>query len=148
MPQVGTVTWLGIRPKRRAPLLTPDEITLDPKRGIIGDRYQGRSGKRQVTLMQAEHLPVVASLLGRQDISAEVFRRNILVAGINLLALKDRTVCIGTAEIEITGACHPCSYIEDVLGAGAYNAVRGHGGVTARVVSAGSVKLGDAIRVA
>lgn len=147
LPQVGRVQWIGVRPGRREPMLTPTQILVDTKQGIVGDRYAGRSGKRHLTLMQAEHLPVIASYVGQDSLEPTLFRRNLIVAGINLLALKKRLVQIGDAQIEVTGECHPCSFMEDVLGAGGYNAVRGHGGITARVVKGGVIRVGDGVRV-
>ena len=128
-------------------MLALTEIEVNTERGIVGDRYAGRTGKRHLTLLQAEHLPVIASCLGHDTLNPEIFRRNLLVQGINLLALKKQRVQIGTAEIEVTGECHPCSYMEEVLGPGGYNAVRGHGGITARVVKAGLVRIGDDVRM-
>lgn len=122
------------------------EVEATTASGLQGDRYQGRSGDRQVTLVQAEHLNVVASCLGRADIAAEVLRRNIVVQGINLLALKNKTFRIGSAELEMTGLCHPCSRMETLLGPGGYNAMRGHGGITARVVNSGFISTGDAVQ--
>jgi len=122
------------------------KVRVSPDEGLHGDRYAGRSGKRQVTLIQAEHLPVIASCCGLQSVTPEMLRRNIVVARLNLLALKGKVVRIGGAEIEITGACHPCSRMEEVLGEGGYNAVRGHGGVTARVVTPGEIAIGDPVR--
>lgn len=147
LPQFGRVQWIGVRPGRREPMLTPTEILVDTKQGIVGDRYAGRSGKRHLTLMQAEHLPVIASYVGQDSLEPTLFRRNLIVAGINLLALKKRLVQIGDAQIEVTGECHPCSFMEDVLGTGGYNAVRGHGGITARVVKGGVIRVGDRVRV-
>ena len=66
--------------------------------------------------------------------------------GINLLALKGKVIHIGKVELEITGQCHPCSKMETQLGAGGYNAMRGHGGMTARVLTSGVIALGDALR--
>ena len=147
LPQIGRVTWIGVRPGRRETMQTPSQILVDPKQGIVGDRYAGRSGKRHLTLMQKEHLPVIASNLGEDTVAPVLFRRNLIVTGINLLALKKRHVQIGAAEIEVTGECHPCSYMEEVLGPGGYNAVRGHGGITARVVVGGVINVGDEVRV-
>lgn len=115
--------------------------------GLVGDRYAGRSGKRQVTLIQQEHLAVIASVLGRAEVAAELLRRNISVSGINLLALKDREFHIGGAVLKYTGLCHPCSFMEEVFGAGGYNAVRGHGGITAQVMMPGIIRLGDEVKL-
>ena len=99
-------------------------------------------GKRQVTLIQAEHLPVIAALAGLETVTPEQLRRNIVVSGLPLLALKDRRFRIGDVLLEGTGECHPCSRIEEAFGPGGYNAVRGHGGITARVLEGGLIEVG------
>ncbi len=117
---------------------------LDPGEGLAGDHYRSRAGRtRQVTLIQAEHLPAIGAYLGREAVAPALLRRNVVVAGINLLALAGARFRLGSAELEATGACHPCSRMEAVLGPGGYNAVRGHGGITARVLVGGVVRLGD-----
>lgn len=123
-----------------------EQVSVDPSIGLHGDRYAGRSGTRQVTLIQAEHLPVIASCVGLPCVAPQLLRRNIVVRGINLLALKGKVIRIGKVELEITGLCHPCSKMETQLGAGGYNAMRGHGGMTARVLTPGTIALGDALR--
>jgi MOSC domain-containing protein YiiM len=141
----GRVDWIGLRPARRAPMIAVAEAVLDPAAGLVGDRYQGRSGERQVTLVQAEHLAAIGGFLGAGPVAPEALRRNIVVSGINLLALKGRRFRLGEALLEATGECHPCSRMEEVLGVGGYNAVRGHGGLTARVIEGGRLTLGDAV---
>ena len=141
----GTLTWIGLRPARRAAMQPVARATLDPQAGLLGDRYAGSSGVRQVTLIQAEHLGAVGAWLGRGPVAPELLRRNLVVSGINLLALTGRRLWIGDALLEVTGPCHPCSRMEEILGPGGYNAVRGHGGLTARVLRPGQIGLGDAV---
>jgi MOSC domain-containing protein YiiM len=76
-----------------------------------------------------------------------LLRRNLVVTGINLIALKDKQFHVGGALLEYTGLCHPCSAMEATFGAGGYNAVRGHGGITARIIETGVIAVGDSIEL-
>ena len=145
LPRAGRLEWIGLRPARREDMQVVKAATLDPASGLLGDRYAGRDGARHVTLVQAEHLPAIAGFLGRERIEPAALRRNLVVAGINLLALKGRRFRIGAVTLEHTGACHPCSRMEETFGPGGYNAVRGHGGITARVIEGGVVRVGDGV---
>ena len=146
-PQIpGKLVWIGVRPAREVPMLTPQSATLVAGRGIEGDRYQtSRDGARQATLVAAESLSAIASFLGRADVAPNLLRRNFVTAGINLVALKGRRFSLGSAVLEYSGDCAPCSRMEEVLGPGGYNAVRGHGGITARIIEGGEVHIGDAV---
>ena len=148
LPQQGSVEWLGIRSARKLPLTPVEQVEATTDRGLEGDHYSKISGKRQVTLIQAEHLEAVASMLGIDTIKPETSRRNIVVRGINLLALKDKHFKLGDVTLAFTGLCHPCSRMETLLGPGGYNAMRGHGGLTARVLHGGFIRLGDVVGVA
>lgn len=141
----GRVLWIGVRPARRAELQSLPEVQAEAGLGLVGDRYCNLGGARQVTLVQAESLATIASHLGRNSIEPQALRRNILVAGINLLALKTRQFRIGAALLETSGECQPCSRLEEMLGVGGYNAVRGLGGITARIVAGGTIRVGDAV---
>ncbi len=145
--QQGTIRWIGTRPEKRAEIIKVNAIEVTPNGAITGDRYNSAKGKRQVTLIQAEHLPVIASLLGLGSVDPALLRRNIVVEGINLLALKGHQFAVGSAILEFTGLCHPCSRMEEVFGRGGYNAVRGHGGITARVIVAGTLSVGDSVQI-
>ena len=144
----GEVVWIGVRPERRAAMLALPSVELEAGLGAAGDRYRNAGGARQVTLIEAESLCSIASHLGRSDVDPHELRRNIVVRGINLMALKGRSFSIGTALLEASGECHPCSRMEEILGLGGYNAVRGLGGITARIVRSGLVQLGDAVEPA
>jgi MOSC domain-containing protein YiiM len=143
--QPGRVEWIGLRIERRGAIQPVQEAPFDRADGIVGDRYAGRSGNRQVTLIQAEHLPAIAAYLGEQSVAPDRLRRNLVVSGLNLLAIRTGHLRIGPVLLEITGQCHPCSRMEEELGPGGYNAVRGHGGLTARVIEPGIVRLGDTV---
>ncbi|MEW5687147.1 MAG: MOSC domain-containing protein [Pseudomonadota bacterium] len=143
--RLGRVTWIGLRPARREPMVPVEAADLVEGRGAVGDRYSRKDGGRQITLIQAEDLAAIASYLGR-DVSPTDLRRNIVTAGVNLLALKGRRFRLGDTILEHSGECHPCSRMEETFGPGGYNAVRGRGGITARVVSSGCVRVGDLLR--
>ena len=147
LPQTGTVEWIGVRPGRREPMLSVQAALAGSEQGLAGDRYSKQGGNRQVTLIQAEHLDAVASMLGAVSVAPDTVRRNIVVRGINLLALKDKRFRLGDAVLEYTGQCHPCSLMESALGPGGYNAMRGHGGITARVIADGEIRVGDPVAV-
>jgi MOSC domain-containing protein YiiM len=147
-PRQGRVEWIGIRPGRRQALIPCGEVEALAGRGLAGDHYRpGTRASRQVTLVQQEHLAVIASLLGIPLPDPGLLRRNVLVAGINLQALKGKRFRIGAVILEGTGLCHPCSRMEEALGPGGYNAMRGHGGLTARILSGGRIRVGDAVEV-
>jgi MOSC domain-containing protein YiiM len=162
----GRIEAIGLRPSRGAAVLPVDSAEAMAGEGLIGDRsVRGNAtdlmpSKRQVTLVQAVHVPVIAALAGHtQPLDPLCLRRNLVVSGLNLLAarslFKDQPLLlfIGPADagvdgclwLEITGACEPCSKMEALLGPGGYNAMRGHGGVTARVLRGGRLQVGDVV---
>jgi MOSC domain-containing protein YiiM len=146
LPQQGKVIWLGIRAEKRKDVTIVETVNV-LHNGLEGDHYAGRSGKRSVTLIQQEHITTIASLLHKTEIDPAELRRNIVISGINLLALKGREFKIGTAILKMTGLCHPCSRMEETFGKGGYNAVRGHGGINASVIKPGIICLQDKVIV-
>ena len=114
----------------------------------LGQRGEAELSTRQVTLIQAEHLGVIAALARVARVDPVGLRRNLVVSGINLLALKNARLKIGDhVVLEFVGPCQPCSRMEETIGPGGYAAMRGHGGMTARVVTSGPIAAGDAVAV-
>lgn len=159
-PRSGRLEAILLRPAKAAPMQVVAQALALEGRGLEGDRSAARAGagpdggKRQVTLIQAEHLPVIAAFAGLPAVDAATLRRNLLVSGLNLLGARSPfadqrlLVAIGDeVELEFTGPCDPCSRMEAALGRGGYNAMRGHGGVTARVRRGGRLAVGDIVRV-
>lgn len=144
-PVSGELVWIGLRPGRGLDVVSVEAAVAEAESGLVGDRYRGR-GKRQVTLMQWEHLAVLSSFSGK-PVRPEMLRRNLVIRGLNLIALKDRKFRIGAAVFQTTGPCAPCSRMEQILGSGGYNALRGHGGLTAVILESGRIRLGDRLTV-
>ncbi len=152
MPQVGQVTWIGLRSAKRGEVQRVRMAEAAPGTGLKGDHFTGAEEHRkhrQVTLIQKEHIPVIAAIL-EKDVSAiapALLRRNIVVKGVNLGAFKERTFSVGETVMEWSGWCHPCYRMEENLGPGGYNAMAGHGGIMARVLKGGEVKEGDEVKL-
>ncbi|WP_202907513.1 MOSC domain-containing protein [Mariniblastus fucicola] len=148
IPQVGSLDWIGVRPGREEPMNSLQSVEVCLENGLVGDRFAGKAGaKRQVTLIQKEHFSAIESIMGCDEILPETLRRNLLVSGINLQSLKEKKFSIGEVVLLGTGNCPPCSKMEVALGPGGYNAMRGHGGLTASVVTAGKISVGDEVKL-
>jgi len=154
----GRVDAIVLRPGRRVSAVSVERVLAEPGRGLIGDRRAERAQsidsarRRELTLIQAEHLSTLARWLDREPIDPRRLRRNLVISGINLVGMRSPfpgsplVWRIGEAVlIELTGTCDPCSRMEEVLGAGGYNAMRGLGGMTARIVNGGEIRVGDAV---
>ncbi|MEQ7921217.1 MOSC domain-containing protein [Xanthomonas sp. WHRI 1810A] len=151
VPQTGRVRWIGVRPESRGEMVELDAVEARREAGLTGDHARpGPRNARQVTLIQWEHLAVVSALMGRaadNPILPQDLRRNIVISGINLFSLKNRRFRIGQAVFETTGWCQPCARLEQRLGHGIFQAVRGHGGITVRVLQSGIIRLDDQLRI-
>lgn len=160
MPQTGRLETIIVRPAHRITAIQVDHTLAiadvglqDDRRGREHDPSTTKVSNRQVTLIQAEHIEVIAKLMRLPNLQATELRRNLVVSGINLLAIKPlfphqkQYLHIGEVVLEITGICAPCSRMEEILGPGGYNAMRGHGGVNAKIIKGGILKVGNAVNL-
>lgn len=147
VPQIGRLEWIGLATERMGEVVSQTSTVVKPGTGLENEHHsKSGKGKRQVTMIQAEHLPAIAALTGKESIGPEELRRNLVISGINLTTLKSARFTIGNVEFEGTGFCHPCSRMEYNLGDGGYSAMRGHGGITTRVISEGTIRVGDNVK--
>ncbi len=142
----GKVMWLGTSSTPRADIISRQQVEVVA--GGLEDDHHCRPGRRrQITLLQYEHLQTVATLLGIERVFPEALRRNILISKLSVASLRYCRFQIGSAVLQGSGACPPCSRMEENLGTGGYAAMLGHGGITATVVTLGTIRIGDPVTV-
>ncbi|MFT7560014.1 MAG: MOSC domain-containing protein YiiM [Flavobacteriales bacterium] len=143
----GKVEWLGLRTGHRQAVSVVAEVNAHEGQGLEGDHRfaKTRGSARQVSIISREFVQQIADHMGLKEIDPALLRRNILVSGVNLNALRYQRIKIGTATFEASAQCHPCSRMETALGKGAVAAMMGYGGLCLKVVDSGSIRLGDEI---
>jgi MOSC domain-containing protein YiiM len=92
-----------------------------------------------------EYLHVIAQLLKKERIDPAILRRNIVVSGVNLTALRHQRFQLGEAIVEASALCHPCSRMNEVLGKNGVAAMLGHGGLCAKIIQGGIIAVGDKV---
>ena len=160
-PQPGRLDAIWVRSKRHGAMHALSEAQAEVGRGLLGDhrsaslRPDPARRTREITLIQAEHIPLVAQWVGMSQLAAGLLRRNLVISGLNLLSMRSpfadaRLVWQlgGEVLLQITGPCDPCSRMETLLGKGGYNAMRGHGGLTAMLLRGGRLRVGDLLQPA
>ncbi len=142
----GEVMWLGTSAAPRAEIISRQQVEVI--HGGLEDDHHCRPGRRrQITLLQYEHLQALATLLDVERIFPEALRRNILISKVSVASLRYCRFQIGSAVLQGSGSCPPCSRMEENLGPGGYAAMLGHGGITATVVTPGTISIGDPVEV-
>ena len=145
-----TIEWIGVRPRRREPLIAVTEAEAVADLGLRGDHRMTKTpgSGRQVTFISREFVTQIEQHLGKNGLDPAVLRRNIVVSGINLNALRRQQFWFGEALFEATQLCHPCARMEAELGPGGVVAMMGYGGLCAKVLQTGQIAIGDSLRLA
>jgi hypothetical protein len=144
----GRVVGLYTATEAGAPVASRETVEIEAGRGIVGDRYATGSGywsdpkwpDQELTLVEAE----VADALA---IEAGALRRNVVTRGVRLDDLIGRRFRIGDAVIEGVRPCDPCRHIESLTRPGIARELVGRGGLRARILTSGRLRVGDAVLV-
>jgi MOSC domain-containing protein YiiM len=141
----GRLEWIGVRPGRKQELLVMEAAEALAGLGLEGDHRCGKTpgSARQVTLISSEFIRMIETYTGLEQINPLLLRRNLVVSGINLNALRHQQFKIGTAVFEATALCHPCVRMDQALGQGGTAAMLGYGGLCARILESGMLRIGD-----
>ncbi|MEM8563267.1 MAG: MOSC domain-containing protein [Pseudomonadota bacterium] len=145
----GELCWIGVRPERRGQMVSLERVDAIASKGLEGDHrmYKTPGSARQVTIISAEFIAQIAHYLSRETIDPSLLRRNLVVKGINLNALRYQQFQVGAVVLEAAALCHPCSRMEQALGGGGVAAMLGHGGLCARIMQSGELRVGDQVQV-
>ncbi|HWO56239.1 MAG TPA: MOSC domain-containing protein [bacterium] len=121
-----------------------DAVEVRANYGIPEDYRSGQSPRRQLTLIEEEALQEAARLLGR-PVPEGASRRQVVVRGIDLNKMIGHHIRLGEITLSVERYCAPCERMNQELGPGGRDALRWKAGVTARVVSGGTLRVGDPV---
>jgi MOSC domain-containing protein YiiM len=151
----GTVEAVFVAPAGGQPMVAVEEVRAVAGRGLEGDRYLTRRGywtdvdECQVTLIRAEDLEAITADSG-VGVSHGEHRRNLVTRGVDLRQLTGWRFRVGEAVLEYDRPRPPCRYIESLTEPGMTRtralAAR-RGGICARVVESGLIRMGDPIQL-
>ncbi|WP_331234178.1 MOSC domain-containing protein [Natronorarus salvus] len=155
----GRVAAIHIAPEAGAEMESRTEISAVEGRGLKGDRYferegswsgeRGRNlthGDRALTLFEVETLALVQRDAGISLTDAD-HRRNITTENVAVSHLVDERFQIGEVVCEGVDLCEPCAYLESLTEEGVLSALIHRGGLNARIVSSGTIRVDDPIHV-
>ena len=112
-------------------------------RGIYGDRFfdYKENYKGQITFFSMEVFEDVCRELKIEGREPSVVRRNIFVRGIDLNLLIGHTFTLQGIAFEGTEECRPCAWMDEALAPGAERLLKKRGGLRARILSDGHLKI-------
>jgi MOSC domain-containing protein YiiM len=147
----GVVEGIYVTTRGSAAMESVEEIRTVEGCGIEGDRYCQGTGfwtrygdVCQVTLIEGEDLDYIQDELDIGVKNGE-HRRNIITRGISLGDLRRKRFRIGDAVLEYDRPRPPCRHVQDLSERGMTRALKGRGGICAKVVRAGNIRVQDTI---
>lgn len=123
-----------------------DAIELRAGLGVVGDRYFNRPAHRDA----ASTVMAVESLEAWPGIGLAQCRRNILLRGVDVdAALPGAVLSLdsgdGAVLLSVTRPARPCGWMDARVAAGAWEALRGHGGMRCTPLSDGVLRVGHVL---
>jgi hypothetical protein len=142
-PGAGTIEAIVIAAARTGPVSVVGTARAVPGHGLEGDRYHsgagtfasGRPGSA-LTLVDA----AVLDELGPID-----HRRNIVVRGIDVNALVGREFMLGDVRCAGRRLAEPCAHLDRLNDGGVLRPLVHRGGLRADILTAGTIRVGDAV---
>ncbi|MCW1383366.1 MOSC domain-containing protein [Novosphingobium sp. KCTC 2891] len=148
----GLLKGIARHDRPRGPIETVSRVRVTEGEGVHGDLRgalrPGKTGKRQITLMEAESWTAAMAELGL-DLPWRVRRANLLVEGLRLPREPGAIIRIGdTLRIRVTCECDPCNRMDEIApGLKVALLPDWRGGVCGKVISDGDIAIGDEVRI-
>ncbi|MDX1883216.1 MOSC domain-containing protein [Mycolicibacterium sp. 120270] len=139
------VVAIHIAKARKLPTRMVDSVDAEAGKGLVGDRYHG-TRHRHVTIQSRQDLDAAADALG-YAFDAGATRRNITVDAGEIPTKPGTRLRIGDVELEVVRLAAPCRLLDDWIGAGAMAAMHRRGGSVCRLLSSGTISVGDEVVV-
>ena len=116
-------------------------------KGIVGDRFFGYRDdfKGQITFIAQKTIEDIRARLGRADLESRLFRRNVVIDGVDLNALIGKEFRIGDVSFFGSEECSPCFWMDQVIDEGTMNLMKGRGGLRCRILESGTLTVGAAL---
>lgn len=126
------------------PTIEVGEVECVAGKGLVGDRFFSfkENYKGQVTFFSADVFDDVCRRLGVSGKLAGVTRRNVITRGVDLNALIGKQFAVQGVMFEGVNECTPCHWMDEAIAPGAESALRGRGGLRARILSGGRLRAG------
>ena len=124
-------------------MVAQDEVMCLAGRGIEGDRFLDfkRNYKGQITFFNGEIHAELCTRFRATETPPSVYRRNVIILGVDLNSL------IG-CEFEVQGIrflgmaeCTPCHWMDAAFQPGTEEALRNRGGLRAKILTTGTLKV-------
>lgn len=131
------------RPTGESPDISLGKVECVAGQGLRGDRFFGHQEnyKGQITFFETEVYQGLCDRLKIYDKESKVLRRNVLTAGTDLNELVGQEFVVQGIHFAGVAECSPCFWMNQAFGPGAEEYLRGHGGLRARILSSGVLKV-------
>lgn len=145
----GRLEWIGLRPAHKQPMIEVSHAHAIVGLGLEGDhRCEKTPGSaRQVTLISQEYIQQLTAKINLEKINPALLRRNLVISGMDMDLLRFQQLKIGEAIFETSALCHPCSRMDQALGEGTKESMMGLGGLCAKILQSGIIRVGDRVEL-
>ncbi|WP_251149968.1 MOSC domain-containing protein [Cellulosimicrobium sp. Marseille-Q4280] len=144
MTEPPRVHSIHVAKARRLPTRTVPAVEAEEGRGLVGDRYHG-SKHRHVTVQTLADLAAASAELG-QEIDPGLTRRNVTLTHGDLPTKPGSFLTLGDVELQVLRIAAPCRLLDDWIAPGAMRSMHRRGGVVCRLLSSGTIRVGDEAR--